>query len=310
MMYLPRFLTMLAVLATLLGCQAPAPLPTPTTPAIAHVPKPAHPLSPYTDEVDNSPLARYLRGEPLNDPPPKAEPTRAMCVQSGAFNIASDGQSLLMETYCVTNIAGGKEGQQVDDTVAPRIDGSKFRISFDRATVSVRQLPGGKREVRLHYHDRNSGSNSREIVLTLPERPGEQYKYSFEDLSPLKIRPIGEVRMLGPDSQSSAPRAGASACTPNGLFTYMNGSVTLIKACIRMFSEGSEAFWYETQSVPLRAGRYALPFRDTYLVPQNQAAFAFHATQRNGQLVDRLLRPDAEGIYSFEDVRDNLEELP
>lgn len=112
------------------------------------------------------------------------------------------------------------------------------------------------------------------------------------------------------ESESPAPVASpSSACTPNGLFRANDDTVVLQKVCIRVFEGSTQALWYEALEINPKDGRFDLPFRDAYLVRRNRQAFAFHARQLDGQSVDRLLQPDAEGIYSFEEVRDNLEEV-
>ena len=197
---LPYFLALLAFLASIVGCQATT---APATPKVAHAapsavatrppaPSPKSedpPIGSLYNDLQDGPFGRYLRGEPE---PTERRQVEFLCVVTGEFNVAPDGQQLLMEKWCVEAVPPGNGGiamMQVEDTKVDRMPGKHvFRIMFRDAVVSVQDLGAGKREVRLHYRDPNGVFHH----VDLTPRTGEKYEYSFADLSPDTVEPLGE----------------------------------------------------------------------------------------------------------------------
>jgi hypothetical protein len=138
----------------------------------------------------NSPLARALRGDPE---PTERVTIEAMCLPTGEFNLAADGESLRMETWCVERHADATPAiVPTAETVSYRVPGHNiFRISFRNAFVSVESV-NGKSEVRLNYQDTNGAVH----YVALPARKGQRYSYSFAQLSPDTVEPLGEPRVL------------------------------------------------------------------------------------------------------------------
>jgi hypothetical protein len=193
----PRFLLLVSFLATFIGCQATTPTPIAkmasiTAPAkISPTPSPRSkdpPGSLYNDEILNGPLARLMRGEAV------PEVVEFVCVPTGNFNLSQADDQLLFQTMCVERHPGEKVAVlHVNDDIAYRIPSERFsfKVRFWNTTVSVRIL-GQTKEVRLHYLDANGAIQH----VPLPEQTGKEYRYSFADLTPDTIEPIGEVRTL------------------------------------------------------------------------------------------------------------------
>lgn len=198
----PCFLALFGFLTAVIGCQTAmpmAPANIKATPIANIKPLPApEPIGSLYNDEDNA-LARYMRGEAIEtDPNGPTTKSRVlyMCIVTGKFNLADDEQSLTMETWCVESRptgGGGISMIQVEDTKADRVPGKHvFRILFRDATVSVQNLSGGLREVRLHYQDPQGTFHH----VSLTSRPGEKYQYSFAELSPDTIEPLGEERLI------------------------------------------------------------------------------------------------------------------
>ena len=99
-----------------------------------------------------------------------------------------------------------------------------------------------------------------------------------------------------------------SACTPNGLFTASSKSIALKMVCLRVFSGGGESMWFPAPTVINdKQGRYELPFRDAFLVRENSHFML--VAMLHGKPIKQSLHPDKDGIFSFEDVIDYLEEV-
>jgi|GEM_PF-5552965 len=189
---LPLFLMLLAIFTV--GCQAASPAPSVKAPVAVSSAKtaarpPASPLTLYNEELANGPLARMLRGEAV------PEVVEFMCIQTGNFNLSPDDEKLLFQTMCVErNPTSGKvRVLHVRDSIAMRLPGKHvFRIQFQDSVVSVQDLGRGKREVVLHYRDGRGTFHE----VTLPEQNGKEYRYSFANLTPDTVEPIGEIRTL------------------------------------------------------------------------------------------------------------------
>ncbi|MFH0838547.1 MAG: hypothetical protein V1880_04755 [Patescibacteria group bacterium] len=150
------------------------------------------PGSEYESLVTNGALAHLVRGEP---PPAEHRKAEYFCIVTGEFNIAPDGDKLLMETWCTEDKPAPGSGMSLlhpADTEAPRVPGKHvFRILFKDAVVSVAEIDGQK-EVRLHYRDPVGQFHD----VLLPPQQGKKYEYSFADLSPDTVKPIGVTREL------------------------------------------------------------------------------------------------------------------
>lgn len=151
------------------------------------------PGSLYEALVKNSHLAQLVQQGPV--------PVGFLCVVTGEFNIAPGGNKLLMETWCVEEhpIPGlGVTLMPVEDTVARRDPGKRvFRILYKDANVSVKFVRG-KLSVYLLYTEKPKGDNEerKDHKVLLPVRKEKKYAYSFSDLSPETVEPLGTRRMI------------------------------------------------------------------------------------------------------------------
>ena len=147
--------------------------------------------SDYEELVLNSPIALYMRGEPLKaERKLKPGETVYVCQATGAFKLAPTSDFILMEKYCLSPEAlteGFLDGFAVEDEVASRREGDKFNfyhIPFEKSVVEV-EVQGGKTNVFLHYQDEGEKFHH----ISLPQRQGEKYAYSFDALVPEPILP-------------------------------------------------------------------------------------------------------------------------
>jgi hypothetical protein len=187
----PCLLALVAIWAT--SCHAPAHAPgakaaaAPSAPIASKRP----PRTSYTEEdIAKSPLARIARGEPVR------ESVEFICVPTGNFNLSpTSDDELLFQMGCAERnpVGNAVATAMVNDSVAPRFPGKHvFKVLFENSTVSVQELGGGKRQVRLHYLDAGGTFHH----TTLPKQEGKEYSYSFASLTPEVVVPIGEARVL------------------------------------------------------------------------------------------------------------------
>ncbi len=205
----PRFLMMLLI-SLLFGAGCHHPTNSGATKMAKKAKKPLEkankakkkpPGSEYEELVTDSPIARYMRGQPQKMA--KKEGHAAfICLASGLFKFGDKPDHLPMQTMCVEQepVAGqGLHIRIVDDKPAPLVKGESnvYRIPFEYALISVVDYGGAEPEVTLHYRD------AKKVIhhVTLPPilgEEGKEYRYSFAHLAKSGVLvPIGDdIRML------------------------------------------------------------------------------------------------------------------
>lgn len=172
---MPCFLIMSAFLAVFIGCQAStSPLTTPKTTYASTV---APPVSKPKD------VGRQERRQ-----------MEFNCFINGEFNVSSDGQTLSMKTGCIQDKPDGDTIAMLrtNDTKVNRIPGKEaFRSLCRNASLTVRDQGNGQLQVYLHYRDATGIHH-----FAMSPRPDKEYRYSFAELVPETVHPIGESRLI------------------------------------------------------------------------------------------------------------------
>lgn len=165
------------------------------------------PKAPETREVTKTKPVRKelprLDLEAFATPPPMLEMSirdgededmpkaRYTCIATGEFNLSPALDHLLMETWCVGDTGdGGKIVIHVDDQQAPRAN-SHFEIPFGG---EARVVIGTGSELTLELRYKDNAGNPK--ALPLPKRGETRYEFSFADLVPDYIAPLGEHRVM------------------------------------------------------------------------------------------------------------------